>query len=140
MGWGEGDIQACDVVVVLDGPPQMGDGQDSAQSIHSQTGYVPGAPKAAPEVPKITETLRISSKFAFFNQNWMPVSSEIDELIPLSCEIYFPTGHIPEAQKQPRRVQSKKNVLYVIGFCICLPKMDAGLKRNWFSHGPFSGV
>ena len=37
MGWGEGDIQMCDVVIV-DGPPQMGDGQDSAQSIHSQMG------------------------------------------------------------------------------------------------------
>ena len=36
MGWGDGDIQACDDVVVVDGPPQMGDGQDSAQSIHSQ--------------------------------------------------------------------------------------------------------
>ena len=57
MGWGEGDIQMCDVVVVVvDGPPQMGDGQDSAQSIHSQTGYSPGAPKAAPEAPKVAKT------------------------------------------------------------------------------------
>ena len=45
-------IARC-VVVVVDGPPQMGDGQDSAQSIHSQICYSreakssPGGSKSA---------------------------------------------------------------------------------------------
>ena len=72
-------------VVVVDGPPQMGDGQDSAQSIHSQTGYSPGAPKAAPEAPKVAKTLC--------------VDCEIDEKTQLSSEIGIATGHSPGLQK-----------------------------------------
>ena len=71
-------IARCVVVVVVDGPPQMGDGQDSAQSIHSQTGYSPGAPKKQPrEAPKVAKSDESSLMFALFNPKVMPVSSEI---------------------------------------------------------------
>ena len=112
----------CDVVV--DGPPQMGDGQDSAQSIHSQTGYSPGAPKAAQKAQKVR---RVSHRFApvgpkrrkvhvfrSFVDQLMPLSCEIDEKTQLSSEIGFATGHPKAAPEVPKVT---KNDCLFIEFC-----------------------
>ena len=129
LGWGDGDSQVCrrrrraprdgrwPRFRTIDSFPD-GLFPRSSKSSPGGSKSSKNALRAIPRSSKSANTLCISLIFAFFNPKLMPVSSENYEKTPLSSEIGFATGHSPELQKQPRRLQKCKNRMFFIYFYI----------------------